>query len=659
MSHLHKTIAGVISLLTASIHLYSQGNPADLVPAPQEYSVSEGVYTIPADGPRFVISKKNVQELPDGLPDFSRKGAYRLEVRRDKVLIRSATEEGIFYAKQTFSQMTDSTGNVVCCTILDYPRFRWRGILVDISRFFLSPEFLKRQMDVMASLKMNVMHIHLTDDGGWRFGAESMSDLISTSAWRLGNSWKEWGNQGYKYATEGNPIATGGYLSEKDMRDLVAYAAERHITLVPEVDFPGHSDPVLITYPNLRCLNPDGTPRMETHELCLGNPETYAFVKKLIDALVDIFPSQYIHIGGDEANTAPWEACPRCQAVMQREGLKNGKELQNYFERIVVDYVKSKGRKAIGWNESVEEDAPKDLTMTAWNGTAIGPKIAASGRDVVMSPNTKYYLDYVQDAPMKEQSPMGSYLPIDSVYTYEPLEGVADQDTCHVLGVQGNLWTEHVDSPSRAEYLLYPRALAVAEVGWSSADRNLSDFRRRAQLFCSNKLKEYTYFDLSEEIGERPKFFTPVQHLAVGAQVKYNKAFCSRFPGSGNSVLADGLLGGWSFETSRWNGFDTDMDVTLDLGSSKPIHSVEATFMGNRSVWIAVPESIEVFVSDDGMNFRAAGKSMSEVYEQEASMVYFPIRVNVNEEARYVRVLARKKSGGLSAYMFTDEIIIN
>lgn len=207
--------------------------------------------------------------------------------------------------------------------------------------------------------------------------------------------------------------------------------------------------------------------------------------------------------------------------------------------------------------------------------------------------------------------------------------------------------------------MLYPRALAIAEVGWSGPERNTLEFRERASAFCKEYLKGYNYFDLRDEVGERGSFFHHAEHLATGAAVLYNNPCAERFPGSGATVLTDGRLGGWSFEGDRWNGFNTDMDITLDLGEKRHITSVEATFMGNKSVWIATPQSLEVLVSDDGLTFRQAGRTLGEINEEVSSMVYMPIRVYMDEDARYVRVIAHKKTSPTAVWLFTDEIIVN
>lgn len=655
-----RMLAAVAAILTFYNTAYSMGGPQDIVPRPQEYSILPGEYSIPEDGVVLSIRLGNVPGLPDGLEEWCREGAYRLEVRRNKVTIRAFSETGVFYARQSLGQMCKDSRSIACCTVTDYPRFRWRGLMFDISRFYLPAEFLRRQIDVMAQLKMNVMHVHLTDDGGWRLEMPSLPELTEKTAFRLGSSWKEWGAQGHRYASREDRLASGGYLSGEEMRRLVQYAAERHIVIIPEIDVPGHSDAALATYPWLRCRNSDGSPRMDTHELCIGNPQTYEFLYKAFDDIFDMFPSEYIHIGGDEASTSAWAECPECKALMEREGMSGVSEIQSYLVAKVAEHITAKGRKVIGWHDPLNGRIPDGMSLMAWfGGPRPGEEIARHGIDVVMSPNTLCYLDYCQDAPVKEPHPMGSYMPIDSVYSYNPTALLDKDAASRVLGVQGNLWTEHIDSEQEAEYMLYPRAIAIAEVGWSSPDRNTQEFRERASAFCKEYLSGYDYFDLDDEVGERSAFFHNAEHLATGAAVLYNSPCAERFPGSGATVLTDGRLGGWSFEGDRWNGFNTDMDVTLDLGEKRHITSVEATFMGNKSVWIATPQSLEVLVSDDGVTFRQAGRTLGEVNEEVSSMVYLPIRVYMDEDARYVRVIAHKKTSPTAVWLFTDEIIVN
>lgn len=661
--HRHNTLLWgrlIAALLLGLAPLAASANDAKIVPQPVSYTEKSGTYHIPAEGPEVKVSFGRINGLPKNLPDYAKQSAYRMDISPRGVNVRAESETGAFYASQTLKQLTQDTRTIQCCTIVDYPEFSWRGLMLDVSRYYLDKNFVRKQIDAMAALKMNTLHLHLTDDAGWRLDIPDMPGLTELTAYRLGNGWDQWREQGFRYAAKDNPIASGGYLTVDDARALVSYAAERHITIVPEIDVPAHSDPLLAAFPGLRCLTPDGSPLQETHELCLGNPETYEVLSKILDEVMDIFPAEYIHIGGDEASTAGWEQCPRCQKLMKDEGIEDIALFQSYFTNRIASYVRSKGRTPLGWNEAETGMSADEIALMAWHSPDEGRGIPKRGFKTVFSPNIRCYLDYVQDAPPTQPYPMGSYLPIDSVYAFNPLKGLSEAERANVLGVQANLWTEHIDSPTYAEYMLYPRTLAVAEIGWSGVQNsgNQENFRARAKHFCATSLTDYTCFDLDSEVGERPEYFTPIEHLAKGCTVTYTTPYSHRFTGSGESTLTDGLLGGWSFETARWNGFNSDIDLTVDLGKKTPLSSVEATFMGNKSVWLALPENMEVYLSDDGSNWEKAGNAICQVNERDASMAYYPMRVNLDEAARYVRIVAKRKTHDYCVWLFVDEIIV-
>lgn len=631
--------------------------PEVLVPAPVSYTLANGEYIVPSDGPAVKTLKLSSRHLPPKLPQHSLEGAYRLEIGRKGVSIYSNTALGEYYARASLRQLCSLSDTLRCCTVTDYPAFSWRGLMIDVSRYWPGEDFLRRQIDAMAALKMNVLHLHLTDDAGWRIELPSCPALSERTAYRLGDSWEQWGSLGYRYALEGERYASGGFLSVHSARELVDYAAQRHITIVPEIDIPAHADPILVVYPELRCLREDGTPNTDSHQLCIGNPRTRELIFALFDDLCEIFPSHYIHIGGDEASLAPWKECPRCRAYMSERGIEDVSLLQSDLVNALARHLTQKGRRPLGWDESRLGNDPSQLSLMAWHNEADAAEVARLGFECVMVPNVRAYLDYCQDAPIKEPSPMGSYLPLDSVYAYNPLEGLTERQASRVLGMQGNLWTEHVPSPEYAEYLLYPRALAIAEIGWGTSSA-AQDFRSRAERFCAVSLEDYNCFDLSKEVGERADYFRPVDHLARGCKVSYNIPVSPRFTGSGEGTLTDGLLGGWSFETTRWNGFNSDMDVTLDLGEEKFVSCVQATFMGNRSVWLAVPERVSVLISDDGENFTEVASRLGEINERTSSMVYFPICLEIGQQTRYLRLVAKRKSAPFCDWIFTDEIIV-
>ncbi len=464
------SVLSLLVLFIFSNNLSAQG-PENVIPVPASVEMLDGTYLFD-DSPAVTVKyAKKGMASPE---------AYVLEVSRKGVKIVASGDAGVFYARQTLRQMTrdGKVKEIACCRISDEPRFPYRGLHFDVSRHFRGVDFMKKQMDAMAYFKMNRMHIHLTDAAGWRIRIDAYPRLTEFAAWRPQRTWKEWWNGDRQYAEEGSADAYGGYYTKDDIRELLAYAKERHIEIIPEIEMPSHSEEVLAAYPELGC---SGEPYKDS-DFCVGKEETFRFLETVLVEVIDLFPSEYIHIGGDEAGKAHWKTCPDCQKRMQQEGLKDVNELQSYLIRRVEKFVNSKGRRIIGWDEILEGGLAPDATVMSWRGTEGGIKAMSMGHDVVMSPGRYCYLDHTQDAPFREPESIGGYLPLDSCYVYEPLEASMPADKAHhLLGVQANLWTEYVTEDSHAEYMYWPRAFAIAETAWSKPEnKNLQDFRRRA-----------------------------------------------------------------------------------------------------------------------------------------------------------------------------------
>ena len=347
----HAILAFVLVIplcLLCSLTVRAQG-PQVVIPVPAEYQLAEGQYVFqgePAVKVKMVGQKKVPYE------------GYRLEVTRKGIVITASSKEGAFYAMQTLAQMvagapeseSGTEAAIACCVINDYPRFPYRGLHVDVSRHFRSVDFLKKQMDAMAMFKMNRMHIHLTDAAGWRMQIDAYPRLTEFAAWRPQHTWKEWWAGDRHYCEAAEPGAYGGYYTKEQLKELVEYAHERHIEIIPEIEMPGHSEEVLAAYPELSCA---GKPYSQG-EFCPGNEETFRFLETVLDEVMVVFPSEYIHIGGDEANKTHWKTCPKCQQRMLEEGLADVDELQSYMIKRMARYVESKGRKVIGWDEILE-----------------------------------------------------------------------------------------------------------------------------------------------------------------------------------------------------------------------------------------------------------------------------------------------------------------
>ena len=412
---------------------------------------------------------------------------YSIEVGPDKVEVEASALNGFVYAIETLKQMlppaiyggkpAKADWVLPCASILDQPRFSYRGMHLDPCRHFWTIEETKRYLDVMTAYKLNRFHWHLTEDQGWRMEIKKYPRLTEVGAWRNGTVIKkEWGsNDGVRY---------GGFYTQEEMREIVAYAAERGITVIPELDLPGHMVAALAAYPELGC---SGGPYevwtrwgVAPEILCAGNEQVYTFLEDILTEMMDIFPSEYIHIGGDEcfneSEGIPWETCPKCAARMKALGIKKGPEtkhyLQNYVTARVQEFLNNHGRKIIGWDEILEGDLAEGATVMSWRGVEGGIKAAAKGFDAIMTPNRFLYFDYYQSQERdKEPFGIGGHLPLEKVYGYEPFDGIVAGAEDHILGVQANLWTEYVATPEHLEYMLLPRMCALSEIQWCEADK--------------------------------------------------------------------------------------------------------------------------------------------------------------------------------------------
>jgi hexosaminidase len=507
------------AVLVLSCRENGQPQPFSVIPMPNDVTLAEGSFNVAGalvsvDENLDEASAKAVKafsetlETVTGKPMNGKRGGvirfglnpnmgteeYFLQVKPDGVNVEASAFGGFFYAIQTLKQMLPAEvyGNqkanaawlLPCVTILDAPRFDYRGIHMDPCRHFWSVEETKRYIDIAATYKLNRLHWHLTEDQGWRMEIKKYPKLTEVGAWRSGTCiGKDFdSNDGIRY---------GGFYTQDEMREIVAYAAERNITVIPEVDLPGHMVAALAAYPELGCT---GGPyevwtRWGVSEdvLCVGKEETFTFLEDVLTEVMDIFPSEYIHIGGDECPKDRWRNCPLCQARIKQLGLKAHdnfsaeEELQAYVTSRIQKFLNDHGRKIIGWDEILDGSLAPGATVMSWRGTEGGIRAAELGFDVVMTPNSHMYIDYYQSRERdKEPLCIGGYVPVEKVYSYEPYEGMTPGTEDHILGVQANLWTEYVTSPEFLEYMLLPRMCALSEVQWCNADR-----------------KDYTRFDSS------------------------------------------------------------------------------------------------------------------------------------------------------------------
>ena len=652
---MHKSFKNIIVLISTvllgiSVFQANAQGIENLIPVPAEVNINNGEYRFEGE------LKVKYVALPEGrMPAES----YRLKVDKKGVTITSSDPAGAFYAQQTLNQLiSDAEGqkSIPYCEIYDYPRFPYRGVHFDVSRHFRSVDFLKKQIDAMAMYKMNRMHIHLTDAAGWRLQIDAYPRLASFAAWRPQHQWKDWWAGNRHYAEEGDPGAYGGYYTKDDMRELIQYAHNHHIEVIPEIELPGHSEEVLAAYPDLSCT---GKPYTQG-EFCVGNEETFTFLETVLDEVIDLFPSEYIHIGGDEANKEHWKKCPKCQARMAEEGLQSVDELQSYMIKRIARYVESKGRKVIGWDEILDGGLAEGAAVMSWRGTEGGIKAMEMGHDVIMTPGRYCYLDHAQDAPFKEPESIGGYLPLDSVYVYEPIEPSMPQDKVGYLkGVQANLWTEYVVTDEHAEYMYWPRTIAIAETGWSQPEKkDLADFRRRVLLALDClKNKGYATFDLASEYGERKLAQTGLEHKAKGCKVIYNRPIQDWYQAAGEKTFTDGVIGGWTYSDNRWQGFLSDIDVTVDLGNVQTVSYVGGTFMQLIGPGVFMPSKVDILVSEDGENFTLVATVWNDVPVTTPDLLFKDFSTICDCQARYVRYHAYRST--MRGFLFLDEVVVN
>ena len=412
--------------------------------------------------------------------------AYTLLVTPANAVVRARGLNGVLYALATLRQMLpaaiygDSIAekehwSLPCCEIADQPRFRWRGMHLDSSRHFWSVDEVKRYLDVMAMFKLNRFHWHLTDDQGWRIEIKAYPLLSQISCWREGTM------IGRDFSSNDH-IRYGGFYTQDEIREVVDHAASLGITVVPEIDLPGHMLAAMAAYPELGCT---GGPYaawtiwgVSDQVLCAGKESTYRFLETVLSEVADLFPGEYIHIGGDECPKTEWQKCPDCQAKIRELGLKGDARftaeqyLQNYVTRRIQDFLTTKGKKVIGWDEILEGDPVSGTTVMSWRGTTGARQAAALGFDAILAPTSHCYFDYLQsEDPAGEPLGFNGVVTLEKIYSLDPLEGIAPEQAHHILGVQANLWTEYISTPEHLEYMLLPRLLALSEVQWCQEGR--------------------------------------------------------------------------------------------------------------------------------------------------------------------------------------------
>ncbi|MEG1736973.1 MAG: family 20 glycosylhydrolase [Odoribacter sp.] len=647
--------------------------------------------------------------------------SYRLEITPDGLDIIGGDVKGVFYGIQTLGQLLadpqfldekEKGWRLPVMQIVDRPAFPYRGLHLDVSRHFFPKEFVMKCIDWMAFYKLNRLHWHLTDAAGWRIEIKKFPELTRRAAWRAKEDYLGWWNGDRRYVTCDSAGAYGGYYTQDEIREVVAYATARQVTVIPEIEMPGHSEEVLAVYPELGCT---GKP-YRNGEFCVGNEKCFEFVEEVLTEVLALFPSEYIHVGGDEASKAAWKVCPKCQKRIKEEHLKDEAELQSYMVRRVGKWLKSKGRKLIGWDEILEGGLAPEAAVMSWRGEKGGIEAARMGHDVVMTPGAFCYFDSYQADPQTQPYAIGGFTPYLKTYSYHPVpEDLSAEEARHILGAQANVWTEYITTSEHVEYMIFPRLLALAEVVWSpEARRDREDFKRRVEKHVAllrargvnafkpsdrveiltepeeSKQQMKVWFDTERyrpEIryrlndGEEQVYTKPFYvkdsavvraavydeggkggesmmrvdyHRGIGHKVAYRTRYSGAYPASKEVTLTDGFRGGLTYSDGRWQGFLTNVDVVVDMGRVCDLSYVSAGFMQLIGPGVYLPDYVAVSVSEDGKDFREVARVKNEVAVDKKELVIKDFTMSFQGRGRYVRLFAKKHSG----FQFVDEIVI-
>lgn len=428
------------------------------------------------------VSKISLNFDLDAPAASGNKEPYNLTISDKSISINAEYNQGFFYGIQTLLQLIPFEKKkeikVPCLKIYDQPKYAWRGMHLDCSRHFFSKDFVKKYIDYLAMYKFNTFHWHLTDDQGWRIEIKKYPKLTEVGAWRNGSMIGRYDDKKF------DDKRYGGFYTQEEIKEIVAYATERHITIVPEIEMPGHAIAALAAYPEYSCTGGKfevGKIWGVYDDVFCPKDETFAFLENILTEVIALFPSEYIHIGGDECPKTRWKVCPHCQKRMKGENLKDEHELQSYFIQRIEKFVNSKGRKIIGWDEILEGGLAPNAAVMSWRGTEGGIAAAKQKHFVVMSPGSHCYFDHYQDEPKNEPIAIGGFTPVEKVYAFNPTpKELTSEEAKYILGAQANVWTEYILSPEHVEYMIFPRIAALSEVLWGTSNpEKYLDFKNR------------------------------------------------------------------------------------------------------------------------------------------------------------------------------------
>ncbi len=732
-----KIVISAVVLALTGLGVCAQ-DPA-LIPRPLKTELKEGHFNFrnsprivadPAFKPAATLLGEYLQ-LPAGAGAAStggiaivksRDNGYQLKIEQNRIVLSAHALADAFDGVNTLRQLYLLNGSdlhLPAMHITDSARFGYRGMHLDVSRHFYPVEFIYKFIDLMALYKFNTFHWHLTDGAGWRLEIKKYPELTKKAAWRTHNYCMDWWANGRQYLPEGNANAYGGYYTQEQAKAVVAYAARRGITVIPEIEMPGHSEEVLAVYPHLSC---SGKPYANS-EFCLGNDSTFTFLEDVLKEVMEIFPSRYIHIGGDEASKKAWKSCPKCQQRMKKEGLKDEEELQSYGVRRMEKFLVGGKRKLLGWDEILEGGLAPEATVMSWRGEQGGITAAEAGHDVIMTPGGYCYFDSYQADPATEPPAIGGFLPLSKVYSYNPVPAKLDAAKAHhVLGAQANIWTEYMPTTYQVEYMAFPRMLALAEVLWTPVGlKNWDDFKTRLQAhYPLLQKKNVNYYRPSYQLQIKPDIrpqtgsalitfdteqYQPVIrytldgsmptatstqyagpfevngsakikaaifrdtamqgqpaslpldfHKALGKKVTYNEPYNKGYAAQQEATLVKGYRGSLTYGDGQWQGFlNKGLDVTIDLEKAMDLNSLAIGFMQLTGPGVYMPPAVEVYISNDGQQFTLAQKIDNDVPPSHSKLIFKDFVFDLKGKA--ARYI-RVKAGTQKGFIFTDEIIV-
>ena len=675
-----------------------------------------------ASGIKLPIKNETVQtnyialSIDNSLP----KEGYNLVVQPDKISIAAADYNGAIYALETLRQLlpkefessTPVNANWVIPTITinDKPEYPWRGLMLDVSRHFFPKEYILKTLDRMAMLKLNTFHFHLVDNEGWRIEIKKYPKLTEVGAWRVDQEDKLWDERTSNPADAfDNPASApkkyGGFYTQEDIKEIVAYAAARGITVIPEIEMPAHVMSAIAAYPELSCHKrpigvPSGAVWPNIDIYCAGQEESFTFLEDVLTEVMALFPSKYIHIGGDEADHTEWEKCPKCQQRIKDNHLKDVHELQSYFIKRIDKFLVSKGRVLVGWDEIMDGGLANDAVVMNWRGIDIGRKALEQGNPVVLTSDC--YINRYQGLPEYEPLANGGYVTLKKLYHYNlEKENLTPELQKNVLGTQANLWAEFIGTPEHSEYMLFPRLLAFSEISWTADNlKNWDNFVKRTETFMDRldvmKIKyarsiyqvlptvenqngkiflklecEVPNADIRYALGDTPiekaeKYTQPIPfnesttfkatvfsgkatntittgevtfHKAIAKKMSYSPLYHKKYQGQGEMTLTNVVRGSKNFLDGQWLGWlGDDVTLTLDLDQNTNISEVRIGAMDYQAAGIYFPIKFEVAISTDGKNYReVATHNEPCVVRGKPSLKDFILKFN-SQEARYIKI---------------------